>query len=32
MVKGYWVPGMIPPLSGQTICANDNVAQEALAA
>jgi hypothetical protein len=32
MVKGQWVLGMIPPLSGQILGANDNVAHEALAA
>ena len=30
--KGYLSPGMIPPLSGHNLSANDNFAPEALAA
>jgi hypothetical protein len=32
VVKAVLSPGMIPPLSGQNLVANDNFAHEALAA
>ncbi len=31
-IKGELLPGMVPPLSGQTIVANDNYAPVAVAA